>query len=68
MKNYLCPNAVVEKQGVSQSIKCKAMKNGYCLCVRYCPTQKSIVHNDMARFCLKNPEREDGRHLGERKV
>lgn len=59
MNNYKCPNAVFEVNGISQCIRCKAMKNDYCGCVRYCPTKRAIEHNEMAEYCLKNPERKE---------
>ena len=56
MNNYVCENATIIKQGIYQSIRCKTL-NDNCCCVRYCPTKKSIEHNDMAKYCLKNPKR-----------
>lgn len=59
MNDYKCPNAIFEYNGISHSIKCKAFNNDYCGCVRYCPTTRRIEHNDMAQYCLKNPQRKE---------
>lgn len=58
MNNYMCPNAQIIKQGVYQSIQCKANNNN-CSFVRYCPNKKSIEHTDMARYCIYNPQKQE---------
>lgn len=57
MNDYKCVNAQIVKQGLYEAILCKALNNDVCCCIRYCPVKKSIEHNDLAVYCLKNPNR-----------
>lgn len=58
MNNYICDNAQFFKNGLYQSIKCKAT-NDFCCCSRYCPTKRMMEHTEMAEYCLKNPKRKE---------
>lgn len=56
MNNYICENAEIIKHGIYQAIRCRATGENCCH-IRYCPTKKSIEHNDSAQYCLKNRKR-----------
>lgn len=59
MNNYICENGIIIKNGITQCIQCKALKNDLCCCMRYCPTKKSIEHTEMAQYCKYNPNKKE---------